>query len=792
MTQSTDVKKKFAMRWQLPLLIVALAFLTKSAFLLRPAPKELSLERAIPFLESQVVAGIYDAAIDFGNHLLAREDVALEDRGAIHFQLARAWFGLGSTDRYPTVSMGETVVHHYDTAKRYGFPPQVHDREAMGRAFEWQQRYARALQQYAQALEQGVDHPFDLRHRMLHLEINKLRVSPKILNEKLSLFIADLGEQRLDLRYWAINRNLEVFDDLNEMDQAATMLARNRELFYNSDLRDHFAYMEAWLLYKTNHYNEAETRLRTIRNRLEEENEVHAMTGWLLGQVVLRDGGPQRPMEALSFYHDVMQKHGDSPFAVASRIGAGEALGLLERHEEALDAFRLAIEDLRQVEDTRLVNRAALRTTLGVMGEMHRRMGRLVVAVEYTQLAVELIDPDNAEQASIFLQQLGNSQLQLAEFLEAQEPVPHTLVDEHSLESYSPIARKMYVEAAVTFLKLAQMNILNDERGAASSWRAAELFTRGGENERATQLYASFVRERPNHSFVPRGLLRMGQIYHRSGDLVAAVETYKECYRRFPRSLDGARALVPLARCYMALGPKYEELAEKTLLIVLGESEVFTPQAPEFTDALYLYGDGLNRAHEYNRSIAALEEALERYPKDARALRAEYLLADSYRKSGLALKAGVENVQSPGEIQQIHREAVARFKAARDLYRDLIEKFDFRSPAQFTPLQRMYRRHTYLYEADCYFETQEYRQALKLYEEAVGLFKDSPIALSAYVQIINSHVFLGEPEEARASLARAQVLVDSIHSSAFADSVSPEKRDDWKRYLNWVEDSKLF
>jgi len=62
----------------------------------------------------------------------------------------------------------------------------------------------------------------------------------------------------------------------------------------------------------------------------------------------------------------------------------------------------------------------------------------------------------------------------------------------------------------------------------------------------------------------------------------------------------------------------------------------------------------------------------------------------------------------------------------------------------------------------------------------------------AHVQIINIHVFLGQPREARAALARALVLVDAIPTEAFAASVSPEQRRDWRRYFDWLGQSELF
>jgi tetratricopeptide (TPR) repeat protein len=240
------------------------------------------------------------------------------------------------------------------------------------------------------------------------------------------------------------------------------------------------------------------------------------------------------------------------------------------------------------------------------------------------------------------------------------------------------------------------------------------------------------------------------------------------------------------------MGPDYVDLAEKALMVVLEDSEVFTPQAPEFADALFLLGDVHNRRGSVERAITTLEEALERYPDDPRVWRARFLLADSYRRSGLALEAEITEAKLASEIEQIRAELTERLQEAKRLYHRLIDDYELRDPATLNRLERVYLRHAYLYEADCCFETQDYRRALKLYEEAVGIYKDTPSALAAYVQIINSHVFLGEPGEARAALARAQVLVDAMPGKAFDNTVSLETRDDWKRYLDWLGKSELF
>ena len=186
------------------------------------------------------------------------------------------------------------------------------------------------------------------------------------------------------------------------------------------------------------------------------------------------------------------------------------------------------------------------------------------------------------------------------------------------------------------------------------------------------------------------------------------------------------------------------------------------------------------------------KEALERYPDDPRVWRARSLLADSYRHSGLALKKEIAETGSATEIEQMRIQSRERFDKARRLYRMLITEYELRGLGTLNRVEAMYLRHAHFYEADCSFEVGDYRQSLKRYEEAAGDYQDTPAALAAYVQIINCHIFLGEPDEARAALARALVLVEAIPQEAFDKSVSPEMRRDWRGYFEWLGKSELF
>ena len=808
MSEWASLKGRVAGKWQVPLFVISVALLGAAVLTLRPGPKEISLDHAVEYLDLLLSGGMFDKALETGTPLLAVEELSEEKLAPIHLRLARAAYGSAQTRGAADCETGRLIRARYTVAQQHALELTPADLEHLGRVSEWCDQAHEAVGYYEQALAGGVDDASELRRHVLQLRQQKLGASAEELDRLLDEFLAQLEDHRLDLRLWALEQKMQVLEELGELEQAATLLARNQARFAAADQQDYFRYLEALLMYKTGHADAAEPHLRAVRNRVAPRSELNAMSGWLLGKVVLSDGGPQRPQEALAFFDDVIHNHLSGPYVVASQLGRAEALAMLQRHADARAAYRDAINGLAELDDFSLVNKDALRVSLAVQAQTQG--GDLRAALGYAELAVLLLDEDQAEQTSILLQQLGDLQAGLADQLHAEAEDAREAASARELAEAAELgaleettgaasvgqterllaeAEGYYAAAATTFLRLARLNTLNEERSAEASWHAAELMTRAGLRDRAVRLFRQFAQERPENPLVPRALLRVGQLQQALGHLPQAIEAYQECHERFPHQLDGARALIPLAHCYFALGPEEDEMAEKTLRVVLDDSDVFTPQAPEFADALFLMGDVLNRRGEYERAISVLEEALQRYPDDPRRPRARFVLADSYRQSALTLKDEQTEARFAGEIEYIRRESARRFSLARELYRSLIDEYELRPRDSLNDLERLYYRHACLYEADCYFENRQYRQALKLYEEAAATFKDSTAGLAAYVQIVNCHVFLGQPAEARATLARAQILVDSIPEPAFTQSLSPENRDDWKRFFDWLAES---
>jgi tetratricopeptide (TPR) repeat protein len=793
----SSLKGRVAGKWQIPLLAAALALFTATIYRTRPETPTAPFQEALAKIDDHISAGVFSLALSDLHTLTGRSDLTDSQRAQIELRMGRARYGLLSTESPPNMGLAKQVFKHFEVASPTFASPPLNSNDFVGiaRLMQWQSRHDEAVKHFQRAIKLDHAEADDLRKEIYIVYRDRLEETPAELAVRLDELVSAIAAHRLDVRMWALEEKLKIADQTGSFEELETTLLKDSADFEGSDYERQFEFLQCRLLVGMRRAAEAEVRLRTLRNQLDDADEVSAGAGWLLGTILLNDESREKWNGALSFFSDVLQHHFRGQYAVASRVGQAQALARLGRHDEAIATYARAVKELLAVPDNKVVNLPALRGSLGVTAEILRQKGELRKAIEYAGLAVGLPGQETGEKTH-FVQHLALMKEQLADEISAaiqtDEPgFRDTVIDaRHLVEPEEALALRK--SAAEHFGQLAQWEIHDEARSADFSWKAAELFARSGASQEAVGRYRDFVSHRPDDHRGPLALLRVGQLYHAGGELAAAVEAFQECCRRYPRSFDGARALVPMARTYLAMGrAKYGE-AERALRMVLDDSDVFTPAAGEFVESLFLLGDVLERDERYEPAISTLQEALDRYPGDPRVPRGRFLLGGAYRKSALAMRDQSADASGALAMERIREESARRLRKARRVYRDLIVDLEFRPAAELNASQQMYLQHAYLYEADCYFETQEYGAAMGLYEEAAANLRDSARGLSAHVQMINCQVFLGKAQEARAALARAMVVVDAMPESAFATRVPPESRGEWRAYFEWLGESGLF
>ena len=816
-TQDEQGLRHLATRWQIPLLLGSCILFGWALWSLRPTPPQIPFSQRLDHILALRKAGLPLEASKLAEELLMSPERSAEEQARLHEALAEIIYDVESKAPVKNPVNLERLIRHYRLSVKETEELSGEAFRRLGEAWEWLNRPTEAVKSYKQAIAKGHNDSLRLRRRILDIEVGTGALSGDALARELDAFVASAGPNglRSDDLLWAAERRVDLYLQQGRYGDAETYLESLRpavEKRANEAERNRYEFLQAWVLYKEDRPEEAERVLRALRNRMTVRDDTDAASGWLLGKIVQ---GYSAAEIALGLFDAVCETHFDGPYVAASKLGRGECLAQLERHNEALAAYRDAAAMLPKLAANPVVDEATVLISATGWYESMRASGRLSEALGYLQVAMGLIGPDDYRRQAIYIERqadlvsaLAEQDLRLAERpSERGEPGGTALAAERA--EARERARRRLEQAGEDYLRLADLRTEDEAQAAAAVWKAADRFDQAGERMRSIDVLEAFVRGRPTSPRIPAALLRLGQAYQAVHRYPEAIQRYQRNVSEFLRTPAGLASIVPLAECYMAMGPSHAAEAEQTLLSILEEPPdrppLVTPAAAEFRDALFRIADLYVETGQFERAIVRLEEALSRYPEDPRILRARYRLAEAYRKSAAQISAALAEAKDLAPRDQLAAELHRRLQRARQLYDEVIAASDGRAPASRPAggereLQDAYVRLSYLYRADCLFDELEhgggtpqgYAEAIRLYEQAAWRFRSDPAALSAYVQIVHCYLRLGDLAHARTTLERARWILRGIPDSPEVWRVPGESKKTWSDYLAWLGNSPTF
>lgn len=795
--QHIQLSRQFSGRWQIPLLILATGFLAAGLWRLRPVVEPPSFDQLIDKAVAMKNARLYPEAGAYIESLMndPKRPLAGDESGRLHVLMAEVIYAHEQENVIHGGSNAEAILSHLDAAAADGQTMTAERRLMRARASEWLGSSSQAVVEYREALAAGIDDPWSIRQRVLQIERETHQISTEALHKELDAFIAasDIGE---DLRYWAAEQKVMLLAEEGKYQEADRVLTQHADRFQAPTTKDDYAYLRALVAYYLDRAEESERELRVLRDRAIPARPLYARTGWLLGRIMQ---GHEAPQPALSFFEDVLSKTIPGPYYTLSMLGRAESLAALRRYDESVQAYREVIRLVSEDHYGSLVDLQVVRQSTTTLYEALRAEGRLADAMAYLRIAAPLAPAGDMRLQMVYAERQGDLAYAIG-----RQALDRARAGASDAEAERQIARASFIEAADHYLRLAKLPVTEDAASSAALWRAAAALDLAGEHQRRAEVLESFIRERPGDTRVPEALLRLGETYQAIDSWDKAIEAYQQNLTDFPRAYWAVRCLVPLAECF--LDTRQMEKAEQTLLRVVDRSPddplpLIKPEAQEYRDALFRLGDLYIQSEEYEKAIGRFEEALRRYPEDKRSDRVAFLMADAYRRSAAQIRADLEDPRKVAFKDELKVQHQDRLKRAEELFVRVIERYRDRSPDSLSDLDRQYVKLSYFYRADAIYDRsrltdpsdmQPYVQSLQRYDEAAWLYQYDPAAMSAYVQMVNCHLRMGNIQEARKALRRAGWALRNIPEDRFDSTLPGSGREYWEKYLSWLEKTPMF
>jgi len=352
-----------------------------------------------------------------------------------------------------------------------------------------------------------------------------------------------------------------------------------------------------------------------------------------------------------------------------------------------------------------------------------------------------------------------------------------------------------YEKAAQGYLQVAKLAVDNDSVYGENLWRAATNFDQAGNAEKTIETWQRIVTEREGKPQWPLALYRLAQSYQAVGDYDPAIEYYVLLQQRHPKSPDVFKSMVALAKCYLSKEEPERDKAQALLQAVLTNRAV-TPKAMIYRDALFELGKLYYDHQDYRQAIEVFSEASDRYPQEEMVGKSLYMTADAYRQSGLALDTTLRQL-ALDPTMSVNQEKTLRLRhqyleQAHTNFIRAIKFYGEKPPGRLSKLDETYLRYCWLYRAACLFDLGLYGQAAEAYEEVALRYQLTPMALGAFIQVMNCQLVQGDAIAAKSTQKRAIWQLRQMPDAAFEEENMNFTRDQWSSWLQWLKTAQLW
>jgi tetratricopeptide (TPR) repeat protein len=212
--------------------------------------------------------------------------------------------------------------------------------------------------------------------------------------------------------------------------------------------------------------------------------------------------------------------------------------------------------------------------------------------------------------------------------------------------------------------------------------------------------------------------------------------------------------------------------------------------------SLFTLGELYYRNRKWAEAILRLEEAIERYPQDGGVPRALFMLAETYRRSGMEIG---ESMKKDGvaleQRESLTKARLERLERAMGLFGKVISLLDAEfersqepdgkgpGDSDLTELEQEFLKTAYMNRAGCAYEMADYSTAIRFYDMTATRFSQDVTAVEAFLQIVNAYQAMGQAAQASAAAERARWVLKRIPDEAFGRGTVKLTRDYYENLL---------
>ncbi len=600
------------------------------------------------------------------------------------------------------------------------------------------------------------------------------------------------GDIDPDERAWVLARQADLRIAMGFTDEAITKLLRAipRVEGVSAERQGELLFLLGKAYFALEQFQAASRQLDAALAVLPATAPLRAEALAMAGRIMQASG---QIAEARERFAEVRAEFANTSVLLPSLLGLAETAAGERDDEGAWEAYQeLAAALAKSGESRRDVTPETLGQSLFDRFQDRETAGEFHKALRYVQMSAEAFAGTRAMPAPV-LDALARTHRTVAEMTltEARETEHGRLpIDQVSPVTQAEVKRHL-LDAGGFFREHARRVVVDDATAYRRSlWAAADAFDRGGDAENAKLAFKTYVDDTPpDDPLHAEARFRYAQLFEAERDFTAASAEYAALVEARGTSGQGVgpvadRAIVPLARCYLRDAIADNDRQAETLLETAISGASLQPESEIYRESLIELGEYAHRAGEFARAITRLHEATVRYPSHPRAAVFTFKLADAHRQSAAAIDRELSEAMPQARREELERLRAERLDQAAVNFQRVIDAVNAKDKRRVTDLEKLARRNSTFYLADCAFERRDFARAIELYDAARQRYADDPASLVSMVQIVNCYVAQARWTEALTANERARQHLASLPEDAWQSPDVPMERRHWERWLD--------